>query len=137
MYYPGGDTGGGDSGGDTGGGDTGGGNTGGGSSDDSEEFTGELPGKFSTGAETFGEAASNFQHRISESPLVQSGDQLVDVFRMDNGSCPSLSVTLPRPINATISTDIHCQIMNDIKGIISSVMLVIFTIIGFRIIMGA
>ena len=82
---------------------------------------------------TIEQANTDFYNRVSSSQIIQafsSIDQLIDI---SSAQCPSLEIDLPDPINQTISTNIHCELFQSIQGLLSPVMLAIWTLAGFRI----
>ncbi|VUD46406.1 hypothetical protein TDB9533_00817 [Thalassocella blandensis] len=87
-----------------------------------------------TDATTFAEANINFKDRIVASDTVQAFENMKNLVRVDNGICPQFSIDLSNTlIKQTISTTIHCSLMNDIKPYLSAVMIVIYIFTGFRI----
>ena len=65
------------------------------------------------------------------------GEDIVDIFDIGSVSCPPLSIDLPRPINQTVSTRVHCTVLDSIKSILSAVMLIVYIVMGFRIVFSA
>ena len=76
----------------------------------------------------------DFYQRINDSDLITAFNSMVDVVDVANPQCPDLSMDLTgTPINQRISSDTHCDLMQIIEPIISTVMLVIYAFLGFRI----
>lgn len=94
-----------------------------------------LPSHSTTGgAETVEAAFENFNTRIENSEIVRSFFSMKNLFSTENSQCPKFSMDLREtPINKVLSTQIHCEIMEILKPIISSVMLVIYVWVGFRV----
>ena len=80
-----------------------------------------------------GEALFNYKSRIDNAPITLAFSNMSELVSADAGDCPSFSIDLPSPINETITTTLHCDLMDIISPTISAVMLVIYTFIGFLI----
>lgn len=88
-------------------------------------------------ATTVGQVFSNFYNDAKTTGIVQSFSAIKNVF-VSGGSCPVLTIDLNDTlINKTVSTDIHCKLSENIRPILSPVMLVFYSIIGFRILASA
>lgn len=76
-----------------------------------------------------------FMNRVSNSPIVQSFQNFENIITVQNAECPVLSIDLTDvpPINSLLESDIHCQIFENIRPIISVVMFAVFAFLGFRI----
>lgn len=80
-----------------------------------------------------GEVLANYKSRIDSAPLTLAFANVSQLISAEAGDCPSFSIDLPAPISETITTTLHCDLMGVIAPIISAVMLIIYTFIGFRI----
>lgn len=77
---------------------------------------------------------SNYKSRIDNSEIVKSFSSVKNLFDTTNSQCPIFSMDLRgTPINKVLSTRIHCELMERLKPAISSVMLIIYIWVGFRI----
>ena len=92
-----------------------------------------LPSHSTGTATTFAEANASFKTRLDNAPVVVAFNGISDAFNLDNPQCPPFEISFPAPISETISTNIHCDLMDTIAPLISAVMLIIYTVIGFRI----
>ena len=95
--------------------------------------SGTLPPHTEAGVGSFDEANQIFKTRLDASPIVQSFSSMPGIMSVDSSACPSFSINFPSPINKTVSTEVHCDLMNTISPIISSVMIIVYTFAGFRI----
>jgi len=93
---------------------------------------GSLPAH-SIAPSTFGEASASFKSRLDSAPLIQAFSGVATMLSFQNAACPTLSMNLPPPINSTVSTAVHCELYTSISNILSALMIVIWTFIGFRI----
>jgi len=96
---------------------------------------GNLPAHSSTGgASTIEEANANFKARIDSAEVVKAFSGMANLINLSNAQCPEFSMDLRgTPINELVSTTVHCDLMETIKPIMSSVMLIIYIWIAFRI----
>ncbi len=93
-----------------------------------------LPEHTSASVSTFGEANTRFYDSLSSSAVAQSFSAVSGIVSLDNAICPLLSVDLSSTlINQTISTTIHCELMETVSTPISAVMFVVYVWFGFRI----
>ena len=104
--------------------------------DEEEEFTGGVGGTVGTSYASFSEVNQAFFERVSLSEFGQAGANLPVMFQ-GSGTCPILRIDFPDPISAVIQTDIHCVIWAQISGIITAVMMIIYSFLGFRILFEA
>ncbi len=97
-----------------------------------ENTSTELPeGNFFSGM--FSEVSS----RLGNSALVQTFSGVANILNLSSAQCPDFSIDLPSPINSTVSTTVHCTVMDSVRTPLSAVMHVVFVIAGFRIVASA
>lgn len=94
--------------------------------------SGELPALEETASEV--DIVADFMARVQASPIYQATAGVS--FVLPAGVCPTPSATLDF-ISTTITMDAHCSLWNDVKEVISAVMLAIYAFIGIRIILEA
>lgn len=93
-----------------------------------------MPAHTQSEVSTIAEANISFKQRIDNSELVQSLKGMADLFDLENAQCPEFSLDLREtPINDVASTTIHCDLMEEVRPIISAVMIVIYIWVGFRV----
>lgn len=95
----------------------------------------QIPSYF--GDKTFTTVNANFLNDVKGTDL---GAFLIDFnsnVNIESPECPVFGVHLPYPFNEDISSDLHCNIYNDIKGPISAAFTFIWLLLGFRIIASA
>ena len=79
-------------------------------------------------------ANANFKARIDGAEVVKAFSGMANLINLSNAQCPEFSMDLRgTPINELVSTTVHCDLMETIKPIMSSVMLIIYIWIAFRI----
>jgi hypothetical protein len=94
--------------------------------------SGKLP-EYSSIAEetTFNDSIMS---RLTNAPVMVAMSSISGAINFNTeGSCPVLSFYLPVPIDKTVSTSTHCEIMPMISVIITPVMFAIYLFMGFRI----
>jgi hypothetical protein len=87
----------------------------------------------SPAAVTIEMANQNFYSRISSSPIAGSFSNINNLISLNESQCPIFEIELSAPINSTISTQIHCDLYQTIRPILSPVMMAIWVFVGFRI----
>lgn len=94
-----------------------------------------LPAHSSTGtATTIAEANANFKARIDGSQLIQAFSGMANLINLSNAQCPVFSIDLRGTVvNELVSTTVHCDLMETIKPLIGSMMIIIYIWISFRI----
>lgn len=94
-----------------------------------------LPSHTSTSnVTTIEQANANFKLRIGNSPIFNAFSGMSNLINISNAQCPDFSFDLRgTPVNDYFSTTIHCDLMESIRPLVSSVMMVIYVFIGFRI----
>ena len=83
--------------------------------------------------DSFEDSNTTFKSRLDNVPLVLAFDGISSMMSFENAVCPNFEMDLPEPINENISTQIHCELYDSISGILSAVMIIIWTFLGFRI----
>ena len=97
-----------------------------------------MPEHTVNGSQSLAEALDSFMTGLSSTPLVQSFSAVADVIPSSGGSCPVLSIDLSAtPIGEVVSTDIHCSLFLDIAAELSLICLVMYSILGFRIVVSS
>ena len=87
-----------------------------------------------SGATTFGEVNQNFMDRLNGSPVVQSFSSFENIMTVEQSECPVFSIDLTDTlIGREISTDLHCQLMESIRPVLSIVMMIIWSFVAFRV----
>lgn len=87
---------------------------------------------------TFSEASNSFMTGLYSTPIVQSFSAVSNVIPSGGGSCPVLSIDLTAtPIGQTVSTDIHCTLFLGIASELAAICLVVYSIMGFRIVVSS
>lgn len=93
----------------------------------------EMPGHISAPG-SFGEVHSSFYAAISNAPIITAFNSVSGIVPDTGGDCPPLDYDLTGTIiGTTVSTDIHCQLLEDSSSYIYSIMLVVYSVFGFRI----
>ena len=93
----------------------------------------EMPGHISAPG-SFGEVHSSFYASISNAPIITAFNSVSGIVPDTGGDCPPLDYDLTGTIiGTTVSTDIHCQLLEDSSSYIYSIMLVVYSVFGFRI----
>lgn len=85
---------------------------------------------------TFSESLSELYERIQNSQLITGLLSVTNIVQLSPRQCVEFGFIFP--LNGEyLSTDIHCQIGETIRPILSLIMLVVWTIIGFKIFVSA
>ncbi len=82
-------------------------------------------------------STAGFYGRISASNIVSAFSNVSNMFDTSNGTCSPLSITLPYPISETVTTTLFCDLLVSNAAILSSIMIIIWSFVGFRIIVSA
>lgn len=83
---------------------------------------------------TIGESLSAYKTRVENSPLI-SAIRGAALSVPSGGSCPDFSV--PWFDGQTITTDAHCAIFDDIAGLLSAIMILVWSIIALYVLLRA
>lgn len=86
---------------------------------------------------TTDQALINFKDRVTASPVLVSFNNVSGMFNTTAGTCPPLSIDLPYPINATVSSTLFCDLITSNSMALASVMMVVWSFVAFRILAGA
>ncbi|CAA0100622.1 Uncharacterised protein [BD1-7 clade bacterium] len=79
------------------------------------------------------EVMSSFYTRITQAPIIQSFSAVGGVIS-EGGSCPIFTVDLSGTlIGKTVSTDAHCDLVEYIRPVLGTLMMVVYLIAAFRI----
>jgi hypothetical protein len=95
---------------------------------------GEAPGHPQGDAQSFGEAASNFSEGVSATPIGQLATSLVSVIPASGGQCPTPGFEI---FGQHFDIDMHCTLYAQVAGMLSALMIVVYSIIGIRIILSS
>lgn len=100
----------------------------------SESYAKPTPYQYGSTIETVN---ISFYERIQSSNIGQSLGSIKNLILVNNTSCPEFRVDLPNPINESVSTDLHCELGEQIYPIMSPVMIIFWIIVGYRVFAGA
>jgi hypothetical protein len=75
------------------------------------------------------QVAGNIYTRLGNAPIVQMIGNVGQVFSFSNEACPTPSF---EAFGKMFSIDFHCQLYLDIAGILSAIMMIVFSIAGIR-----
>lgn len=92
-----------------------------------------LPAHSQATAASFGEVNTAFTTRVGSSALVSSFSGMKNLVSTDGAECPEFSIDFPAPIDSTVSTIIHCELMALISPYLSAIMFAVFSFLAFRI----
>ncbi len=92
-----------------------------------------FPAHSSGEALTFADVNANFKTRLDGAPVIAAFSGIAEIVNFENSQCPPFEISVPAPIDKTVSTQIHCELMTDISPIIGPIMIIVYTVIGFRI----
>ena len=81
------------------------------------------------------EVDTGFFARVQDTPIMQMGGNLANSFA-GGGRCPDLSLNLP-VLDVNLSSTIHCQLIDENRTLLTPVILLVYSIVGFRIILSA
>lgn len=82
-------------------------------------------------SKTFGQSTDDFMVGLSSAPIMT---MMNNVDFGSAGGCAGFSASLPF---GDVSTTLHCEVYESVSGILSAVMLFVFTFLGIRIILSA
>jgi hypothetical protein len=94
-----------------------------------------LPAHTSNNAQSSAEAFSNFATRISNAPLLLAGSNVSGIFSSSGASCSPLVIDLSSTPIGILSTNIFCELLDDLAPYLSAVMLAVFSFLGFKTVM--
>ncbi|HIE83497.1 MAG TPA: hypothetical protein EYQ00_06435 [Dehalococcoidia bacterium] len=75
------------------------------------------------------QVAGSIYTRLENAPIVQMIGNVSQVFSFTNEACPTPSF---EAFGKTFSIDFHCQLYLDIAGILSALMMIVFSVAGIR-----
>jgi hypothetical protein len=81
---------------------------------------------------TVQQAGTNYMSAINGAPIVQAFGNLSA--SMPTGSCPAPTMAL---FGKTFVMDAHCTLFNSLSGTIGAIMMVVYLVLGARILMSA
>lgn len=80
------------------------------------------------------QSLANFKSRIDSAPVSTALSNIINVFGADAGACSNLEFDLTdTPINTYVSTPIICELAETSRPVLAPLMLVVFSIVGFRV----
>jgi hypothetical protein len=93
-----------------------------------------VPGHTTSTAHSFGEAATNFFSGLQQTPIANAIGGMAQIFPSSGGVCPAPGFDI---FGQHFVIDMHCTLYPLIASTLSTVMLVVFTFVGLRIIASA
>lgn len=97
-----------------------------------------LPEHTISSVNSFSDANTAFYDGMQQTQLITAFNNVAGLVDTSNGACPNFSIDLGSTmIGETISTTVHCDVWELVTPAITSVMLIVFIIIGFRIVASA
>ena len=83
---------------------------------------------------TYQDALNNFYNAIGSAPATQAFQNMANIVPTTGGQCPPFSIDLTDTMIGTVaSTDIHCDLLEDMAPAINAIMLVVFAWTAFRV----
>lgn len=93
-----------------------------------------MPDHTDNGGKTLEEGFQEVYTRMLDSPVATAMRSVAEIVPDGPGNCAPLSMDLSNtPIGTNVSTTVHCDIAESMRGVLQAVMLTFYTIIGFRI----
>lgn len=93
-----------------------------------------MPDHTDNGGKTIEGGFQEVYQRMKDAPISQAMEGMRTIVPDGPGNCPPLTIDLSMTlIGKSVSTSMHCELAESIRGIVAPIMLVMYTIIGFRI----
>lgn len=91
------------------------------------------PDVFDNDIDGFGDVNGRFFESVSEAPVAQALGGVADVVSLSTPQCPALTIDLTEVFGQEISTEIHCDLMDNIRGVIELVFSAVWVFVAFRV----